>query len=91
MDKEYSVSGQVLDLFHDDKIKKLNVQLVHVGGNVANGDGYHAIDLEDWTGKDTSKKLVRLHIKDAIALKAAIDTAVYEALTEPPWADDDDN
>ena len=75
--KEENLVGECIDIYHDKKIDKLNAELVHVGGDVKNGEGYYAIDLSNWTGN--GKHLVRLHILDAIELKAVIDKLVYEA------------
>ncbi len=79
---ERDICGEVIDLHHDSKITKLNVQLVHEGGDVKNGEGCHLIRLENWS-KETPKILVTPHIKDAIRLKSVIDGLVYDALTEP--------
>jgi hypothetical protein len=81
MEKEEDICGEVIDIHHDKKVQKLNSQLVHVGGDVTNGDGYYAIDISDWTKE--SKHLVRLHILDAISLKAVIDKLVFETTIIP--------
>lgn len=78
--KEKNICGEGMDLGFDKKVKKLNLELVHVGGNVKAGDGYYAIDLGDWT--KSGRHLVRLHILDAIELKSVIDKLVYEATVD---------
>jgi len=47
--KEQNCCGECMDLLFDKKVKRLNAELVHVGGNVREGDGFYAIDLSNWT------------------------------------------
>lgn len=68
-DKEIMYNGQ-------DKKEVLDLELIKIGGNVKNGDGYYAIEL-----RLNNKKLVRLHILEAIELKSIIDCLVYDSLT----------
>jgi len=73
------IGGQVMDIHYDEKVKKLNLELIKVDDR--EGLDYFEIHIEDWT-ESKCPTLVRLHIKEAIALKSMIDNLVYDALTE---------
>ena len=72
--KEYTeVCGEVIDLFHDKKIQKLNAELA------VTNIGAPVIILQDWTDEGKSKDLITLHLKDAIRLKAVFDSLIIDA------------
>lgn len=80
--KKYTeVCGEVVELWHDSKIKALNAELV------VDEMGAPLIILQDWTQENKSKDLVRLHIKDAIRLKAVFDSLIHDFHRE--YADSD--
>lgn len=76
------VCGHVIDLHHDDKINKLNFELVRMTDKYENFDDDHnyLIKIQDWTKK--GKTLVTLHLKDAIRIKSVIDSLIYDALKD---------
>ena len=59
--------GETKELMYDKKIKLLNLELAidEIGSPI--------IIFQDWTEKEKSKDLFRLHIKEAIELKAIIE------------------
>lgn len=63
------IRGEVIDLWHDPKIKRLNSELA------VDKNGAPLIVLQDWT--DKGKDIVRLHIQDAIRLKSVIDGLIF--------------
>ena len=65
------ISGEVKDILYDKKITKLNLQLAK------DELGTTIIVFENWT-INKSKELFRLHIKEAIKLKAMIDNAIVD-------------
>jgi len=67
--KYTEICGEVIDLWHDPKIQKLNAELA------IDDNGAPLIVLQDWTGK--GKDIVRLHIQDALRLKAVIDGLIF--------------
>lgn len=69
------LGGIEKEVLYDEEISKLNVQLVK--GRI----GEPLIILEDWS-KKKSKLLLKLHIKEAIELKAIIDSLVFDYLFE---------
>ena len=72
MKNRTNICGEVIDLFHDKKITKLNAQLA------VTKEGAPVIVLEDWSKKDKSRHLVTLHVKDALRLKAVFDCLVVD-------------
>jgi len=70
--KKYTeIMGEFMALHHDPKIGELNAELA------VDEMGAPLIILQDWTQEGKSKDLVRLHILDAIRLKAVIDGLIY--------------
>lgn len=78
------VCGQTLDLHYDDNSDKvqltdIDLELVKVLWNkkeisVPNGEAFYAIDFIK-----KNKRILRLHIKEALELKGIIDSLVYDA------------
>jgi hypothetical protein len=78
MERRKDICGITGKIHYDGEIEELNLELVRVG---TKKDGYFAIEFQDWTDDDEpiAKTLIRLHIKEAIELKAKIDQLVYDA------------
>jgi len=70
-----AICGEVKQLCYDKKVDKLNLELA------IDGIGCPVIIFEDWTKKNKSKELFRLHIKEAIELKAVIDNLIFDYVT----------
>ena len=66
------ICGEEIQIHYDKKVKKLNLEFAK--DNI----GSPVILLQDWTVKGTSKHLLTLHIKEAIQLKAVIDSIVVD-------------
>jgi len=71
--KYKEICGEVIDLFHDKKIDKLNAELA------VTELGAPVIVLQDWTKEEESEDLVMLHLKDAMRLKAVFDSLIIDA------------
>tara|TARA_Y100000310_G_scaffold78214_1_gene74851 strand:- start:1557 stop:1802 length:246 start_codon:yes stop_codon:yes gene_type:complete len=78
--KEEDVCGETIQLHFDENITLLNLELVRVDGK--NDVPYYQVHFEDWTKKDKSKTLIKLHIKDAIQLKSIIDNLVIDMIED---------
>ena len=79
MKKEIEICGEYKELFYDKKVKILNLELAK------DSIGSPIIIFQDWTKKNKSKELFRVHIKEAIEIKAIIDNLIidyYEELLE---------
>lgn len=74
--KYHIICGQVIDLMYDEKIKKLNFELAK------DKNGAPIIILQDWTKVNASKDLVKLHIKEAVEIKAVIDNIIIDYYEE---------
>lgn len=73
---EEDICGEVKDLFFDKYIKKLNLELVKVTDK--HNNFHYEIHFQDWSKKNKSKTLFKLHIKDAIELKSMIDKFIVD-------------
>ena len=71
-----NIMGQCKEIFYDAKVNNLNLELVR--SSFGDNNHFYCIQISDWT-KKKEKVFVTLHIKEAIELKAIIDTLVYEA------------
>jgi hypothetical protein len=76
--KREEITGISTDICYNNfKKTKLNIELVRV--DLGDGQIYYEIEFSDWT-KERTKRYFNLHIKEAIELKAMIDTLVYDAI-----------
>ena len=66
------ICGEVIDIVFDDKVEKLNSELA------ISKEGAPLIILQDWTN-DRSKTLLKLHLKEAIELKAVFEKLILDA------------
>ena len=78
-EKKHTVCGEWLEIFYDKKIDKLDFSLIEIT-DIDGGINYK-IAIENVTNNMKPKKLVELHIKEAIEIKSIIDKLVYESLT----------
>ena len=69
--KEKSICGHIDSINYDRKIDKLNFELVR------DVMGIPMIVFHDWS-KKRGREILRLHIKEAIQLKAIIDCFVID-------------
>ena len=67
-----NVCGESKSIAYDNRISMLNVELI------IDKQGSPCIELQDWTKHERSRKLVRLHIHEAIELKAIIDKLLMD-------------
>jgi len=70
-----AICGETKDIMYDEKIKKLNLELVK------DEIGTPLIIFQDWTNERDAKDILTLHIKETIELKSIIDNLVL-AYTE---------
>lgn len=74
---EEDICGETIELIFGD-VKKLNLELV----KVTMGDDFHyEVHFADWSKKKT-KTFFKMHIKDAIELKSAIDRFVIDIIDD---------
>ena len=79
MKKEIEICGEYKELVYDKKVKILNLELAK------DSISSPIIIFQDWTKKNKSKELFRVHIKEAVEIKAMIDNLIidyYEELLE---------
>jgi hypothetical protein len=75
MMKEEDICGEEMEIFFDNKIKKLNLELVKVTDKYNN---FHfEIHLMDWSGEN-SRKVLGLHIKEVSRLKSIMDNLLID-------------
>lgn len=72
-EEKKDICGEVIDLFQDKKINKLNFELAVLN------NGTPVIILQDWTKENKSRDLVTLHLKEAVQLKAVIENLLLDA------------
>ena len=76
MKKEIEICGEYKELFFDKNLRILNLELAK------DSIGSPIIIFQDWTKKNKSKDLFRVHIQEAIEIKAMIDKLIVNYLEE---------
>lgn len=72
--KIQQVCGEYTELFYDESVKKLNLELAF---EKTHGTNIPLILFQDWT-KQKTRTFFKLHIKEAIALKSMIEALIVE-------------